>query len=49
MSVLAKARAGGVNYIYSLLLGYEEPPIDYKLDDGVYYNKLKCLNQFQMV
>jgi ubiquinol-cytochrome c reductase cytochrome c1 subunit len=39
MSVLAKARAGGANYIYSLLLGYEDPPQGFKLDDGVYYNK----------
>ena len=34
MSVLAKARAGGADYIYSLLLGYEDPPADIKLDDG---------------
>ena len=39
MSVLAKARKGGADYIYSLLLGYDEPPTDIKLDDGVYYNK----------
>ncbi len=39
MSVLAKARKGGADYIYSLLLGYEEAPAEYELDDGVYYNK----------
>ena len=39
MSVLAKARAGGADYIYSLLLGYEEAPAGFELDDGVYYNK----------
>jgi ubiquinol-cytochrome c reductase cytochrome c1 subunit len=39
MSVLAKARKGGADYIYSLLMGYEEPPAGYELDDGVYYNK----------
>jgi len=39
MSVLAKARKGGADYIYSLLLGYEEAPSGYELDDGVYYNK----------
>ena len=39
MSVLAKARKGGANYIYSLLMGYEETPAGYELDDGVYYNK----------
>ena len=36
MSVLAKARKGGADYIYSLLLGYEEAPTGYELDDGVY-------------
>ena len=39
MSVLAKARAGGADYIYSLLLGYEEAPAGLELDEGVYYNK----------
>ena len=39
MSVLVKARGGGVDYIYSLLQGYEEPPVGVILDDGVYYNK----------
>ena len=36
MSVLAKARKGGAAYIYSLLQGYEDPPENYELDDGVY-------------
>ena len=39
MSVLAKARKGGADYIYSLLMGYEEAPAGFELDDGVYYNK----------
>ena len=39
MSVLVKARKGGADYIYSLLLGYEEPPAGYELDEGIYYNK----------
>ncbi len=39
MSVLVKSRKGGADYIYSVLMGYEEPPADIKLDDGVYYNK----------
>ena len=48
MSVLAKARAGGANYIYSLLLGYEDPPSGMTLDDGVYYNKYMYGNQIKM-
>ena len=43
MSVLAKARSGGVDYIYSVLLGYEDPPSGVTLEDGVYYNKYICL------
>ena len=48
MSVLAKARGGGVDYIYSLLQGYEDPPSNIKLDDGVYYNKYMYGNKIKM-
>ncbi|MDC0059514.1 cytochrome c1 [Pelagibacteraceae bacterium] len=48
MSVLAKARKGGADYIYSLLLGYEEAPAGYELDDGVYYNKYMSGNKIMM-
>ena len=48
MSVLAKARSGGVDYIYSLLLGYEDAPIGVILDDGVYYNKYMYGNKIKM-
>ena len=48
MSVLVKARKGGADYIYSLLLGYEEPPEDITLDDGVYYNKYMAGNKIKM-
>jgi len=48
MSVLAKARAGGANYIYSLLMGYEDAPEGFELDDGVYYNKYMPGNKIKM-
>ena len=48
MSVLAKARSGGVDYIYSVLLGYEGPPSGVTLDDGVYYNKYMYGNNIKM-
>jgi len=48
MSVLVKARKGGADYIYSLLLGYEDPPANMKLDDGVYYNKYMYGNKIKM-
>ncbi len=48
MSVLAKARGGGVDYIYSLLQGYEDPPMGITLDEGVYYNKFMYGNKIKM-
>ena len=48
MSVLVKARAGGADYIYSVILGYEDPPEGMVLDDGVYYNKYMYGNKIKM-
>jgi ubiquinol-cytochrome c reductase cytochrome c1 subunit len=48
MSVLIKARGDGADYIYSLLQGYEDPPTDLTLDEGVYYNKYMYGNKIRM-
>ena len=48
MSVLVKARPGGADYMYSVLMGYEEPPTGMKLDDGVYYNKYMIGQKIKM-
>ena len=48
MSVLVKARGGGVDYIYSLLQGYEEAPSGMILDEGVHYNKYMYGNKIKM-
>ena len=48
MSVLAKARKGGADYIYSLLLGYKEPSAGFEIDEGVYYNKYMSGNKIKM-
>ena len=48
MSVLVKARPGGSNYIYSVLMGYEDPPPGMVLDDGVYYNKYMIGKKIKM-
>ena len=48
MSVLVKARSGGANYIYSVLMGYDDPPEGMELDDGVYYNKYMYGNKIKM-
>jgi ubiquinol-cytochrome c reductase cytochrome c1 subunit len=39
LSLMAKARPGGEDYIYALLTGFEEPPAEVKVPDGMYYNK----------
>ena len=48
MSVLVKAREGGADYIYSILMGYEDAPEGVSLDDGVYYNKYMSGNEIKM-
>jgi len=48
MSVLVKARPGGANYIYSILMGYDEKPENFILDEGVYYNKYMSGQKIKM-
>ena len=49
MSVLVKARPGGSDYIYSVLMGYEEKTSEnIKLEEGVYYNKYMTGNKIRM-
>ena len=38
LSLITKARANGADYLYSLLVGYKEPPKDLNVPDGMYYN-----------
>ena len=38
LSLITKARADGANYLYSLLLGYEDAPEDFELGDVLTYN-----------
>lgn len=38
LSVMAKARPGGANYLYSLLTGYQDAPSDVKMTEGMNYN-----------
>ncbi len=48
MSVLVKARKGGADYIYSVLMGYTEAPEGFELEEGVYYNKYMDGNKIKM-
>jgi cytochrome c1 len=38
LSVMAKARPGGPDYIYALLTGYHQPPAGFELAQGMHYN-----------
>ena len=38
LSLMAKARPDGANYLYSLLTGYEEAPEGFALGEGMHYN-----------
>lgn len=38
LSLMIKARQDGSNYVYSLLTGYQTPPLDVNVPDGLYYN-----------
>lgn len=39
LSVMAKAREGGADYLYALMLGYEDPPANVELAPGMHYNR----------
>ena len=48
LSVITKARKRGPDYIFNLLLGYTDPPVDFELGEGMYYNKWKEGHQIAM-
>ncbi len=39
LSLIVKARAGGADYLYALLTGYQEPPANLKLAEAMTYNE----------
>ncbi|WP_029007558.1 cytochrome c1 [Azospirillum halopraeferens] len=39
LSLMAKARVGGEDYLYAFLTGFKEPPEGVTLMDGMYYNE----------
>lgn len=39
LSLMTKARKGGPDYVYAILTGFEDPPADHVVPDGMYYNK----------
>jgi ubiquinol-cytochrome c reductase cytochrome c1 subunit len=39
LSLMAKARVGGPDYIHAILTGYKDPPAGMKMQDGMNYNE----------
>ena len=48
LSVITKARPHGPDYLYALLIGYEEPPVGVKLREGMNYNAYFPGNEIAM-
>jgi len=48
LSLIAKARKGGANYLYALMTGYDDEPDDMELADGMSYNHYFAGNQIAM-
>ncbi len=48
LSVMAKARGGGVDYLYALLTSYQDPPEDFELQPGMHYNPAFSGDQIAM-
>ena len=48
LSIITKARTGGADYIYGLLMGYHDAPHDFHLSDGMNYNTAFDGNQIAM-
>ena len=48
LSLIAKARAHGPDYLYSLLVGYQDAPASMEVPDGMYYNTAYSGNMIAM-
>ena len=48
LSLIVNAREGGPDYIYGLITGFAEAPSGFKMQDGMYYNKMYPGHQIAM-
>jgi len=48
MSLLAKARDGGSDYVYAIATGFKDAPADFKLNPNMYYNEYFAGHQIAM-
>lgn len=47
-SLIVNARQDGANYVYAVLTGYADPPADFKMQEGMNYNKMFPGHQIAM-
>jgi len=48
LSLIVKAREGGADYVYAILTGFKDPPKDFKMTEGTYYNEYFAGHQIKM-
>jgi len=48
LSLIVNAREGGADYIYGLITGFAKAPASFKMQDGMYYNKMYPGHQIAM-
>jgi ubiquinol-cytochrome c reductase cytochrome c1 subunit len=48
LSLIVNAREGGPNYVYGILTGFSDAPTGFKMQDGMYYNKMFTGHQIGM-
>jgi ubiquinol-cytochrome c reductase cytochrome c1 subunit len=48
LSLIVNAREGGPNYVYGILTGFAQAPASFKMQDGMYYNKMFPGHQIAM-
>ena len=48
LSLIVKARAGGADYVYGILTGFENPPSGFKMNDGMQYDEFFPGHQIAM-
>jgi ubiquinol-cytochrome c reductase cytochrome c1 subunit len=48
LSLIINAREGGPNYVYGILTGFTQAPAGFKMQDGMYYNKMYPGHQIAM-
>ncbi|HEX3861597.1 MAG TPA: cytochrome c1 [Stellaceae bacterium] len=48
LSLITKARDGNGDYVYAILNGFKDPPANFKMTEGTYYNEYFAGHQIKM-